>query len=83
MVPSTYPSTQLCSICSYKNSIAKSLGIREWTCPECGTTHDRDINAAKNILSKGIEMLRKDGTHPDSLFTLDSMESSSKKSPLL
>ena len=82
-VPSTYPSSQLCSICSYKNSITKDLAIRKWTCPKCGSIHDRDINAAKNILSKGIEILTKDGTHPDSLFMLGSLESSSKKPPLL
>ena len=82
-VPSIYPSSQLCSICGYKNSITRSLNIRKWTCPECGTVHDRDINAAKNILSKGIETLTKDGTHPDSLFMLGSLESSSKKPPLL
>ena len=78
-VPTDYPSSQLCSICSYKNSITKDLGIRKWTCPKCGTIHDRDINAAKNILSKGIKILTKDGTHPDSLFMLGSLESSSKK----
>ena len=82
-VPSNYPSSQLCSICSYKNSITKDLGIRKWTCPKCGSIHDRDINAAKNILSKGIEILTKDGTHPDSLFMLESLDSSSKKPPLL
>ena len=82
-VPPTYPSSQLCFKCSYKNSITKNLTIRKWTCPECGTVHDRDINAAKNILSKGIEILTKDGTHPDSLFMLGSLESSSKKPPLL
>ena len=82
-VPHDYPSSQLCSICGHKNSITKSLNIRKWTCPECGTVHDRDINAAKNILSKGIELLTKDGTHPDSLFMLGSLESSSKKPPLL
>ena len=81
-VSSDYPSSQLCSKCGYKNSITKDLAIRKWTCPECGTIHDRDINAAKNILSKGIEMLTKDGTHPDSLFMLGSLESSSKKPPL-
>ena len=82
-VPNNYPSSQLCSICGYKNSITKSLNIRKWTCPECGTVHDRDINAAKNILSKGIEILTKDGTHPDSLFMLGSIDFSRKKPPLL
>ena len=82
-IPFNYPSSQLCSTCSYKNSITKDLRIRKWTCPECGTIHDRDINAAKNILSKGIEILTKDGTHPDSLFMLGSLESSSKKPQLL
>ena len=81
-VPSDYPSSQLCSSCGYKNSITKNLGIRRWTCPQCGSIHDRDINAAKNILSKGIETLTKDGTHPDSLSMLGSLESSSKKPPL-
>ena len=81
-IPFTYPSSQLCSICSYKNSITKDLRIRKWTCPKCGTIHDRDINAARNILSKGIEILTKDGTHPDSLFMLGSLGPSSKKPPL-
>ena len=81
-VPSDYPSSQLCHVCGYKNSITKDLAVRKWTCPKCGTIHDRDINAAKNILSKGIEMLTKDGTHPDSLFMLESIDSSSKKPPL-
>ena len=82
-VPTNYPSSQLCSYCNYQNPLTKDLRVRKWTCPNCGMVHDRDINAAKNILRKGIEILTKDGTHPDSLFMLGSLESSSKKPPLL
>jgi transposase, IS605 OrfB family, central region len=43
-----YPSSRLCSCCGYKNQ-ALRLSERKWTCPECGTTHDRDLNAAINL----------------------------------
>ena len=78
-VPSKFASSQLCSSCGYKNSIMKDLSIRKWTCPKCGVSHDRDINAANNILRKGIEILTKGRNCPDSVFRLDPLGSSSKK----
>ena len=52
-----YPSSQLCSECSYKNSVLKNTSIREYDCQECGVHHDRDINAAINILREGLRIL--------------------------
>ena len=48
------PSSQICSNCGRKHSFTKDLSVREWTCPDCGMHHDRDINAAKNIREIGI-----------------------------
>ena len=51
-----YPSSKRCSDCGH--TVAKMpLNVREWTCPECGTIHDRDINASKNILAAGLAVL--------------------------
>jgi putative transposase len=51
-----YPSSKRCSDCGH--TVAKMpLNVREWTCPECGTIHDRDINAARNVLTAGLAVL--------------------------
>lgn len=52
-----YPSSQLCNCCGFKYSSTKDLSVRDWICPNCGDSHDRDVNAAKNILDEGLRML--------------------------
>ena len=56
-----FPSSKLCSNCLYDMS-AMPLDVREWTCPSCGTHHDRDGNAAINIRAEGIRMLKAEGS---------------------
>jgi putative transposase len=48
-----FPSSQRCSACGHHDG-PKPLKVRTWTCPYCGTVHDRDLNAAKNILAAGL-----------------------------
>jgi len=52
-----YPSSKTCSACGYRLA-ELSLSTRHWTCPSCRSRHDRDINAAKNILAAGLAVAR-------------------------
>mgnify|MGYP002777003780 CR=1 FL=1 len=56
-----FPSSKLCSNC-YFIIDGMPLEIRQWTCPHCGTHHDRDANAAINIRAEGIRMLKAEGS---------------------
>ncbi|HYA98590.1 MAG TPA: transposase [Ktedonobacteraceae bacterium] len=55
-----YPSSKTCSVCKHVLPDL-DLAVREWVCPQCGTTHQRDHNAAKNVLAEGLSVLA-DGT---------------------
>ena len=52
-----YPSSQTCHVCGAKNAATKDLSVRSWICPDCGAIHDRDKNAAINILNEGLRLI--------------------------
>ena len=59
-----FPSSKMCGNCHYIHD-ELTLKDRHWTCPECNTKHDRDLNASKNILTQGLNLLSGSGTESD------------------
>ena len=55
-----YPSSKTCSTCGHVLA-ELTLSVRHWTCPDCRTRHDRDLNAAKNILAAGLAATARGG----------------------
>lgn len=58
-VSTYYPSSQVCNRCGYKNPLLKNPRIKKWECPKCKSKHDRDINAAINIMNFGLKSINK------------------------
>ena len=52
-----FPSSQICNRCGHKHAETRDLSVRKWACPQCGAVHDRDVNAAINILNEGLRIV--------------------------
>ena len=75
-----YPSSKLCSNCGHRMQYM-GLDIRNWICPNCGTKHDRDVNAAINVKNEGLRILD-DGMERNSK-TLDEYSSMPVENPTM
>ena len=76
-----YPSSKTCHCCGHRMNYM-GLEVREWTCPNCGIKHDRDINAAINIMNEGLRILDNKGTVGNT-ETLDSYSSMPAENPTM
>ena len=56
-VEKSFPSSQLCHVCGHKNTQVKDLSVRQWTCPDCHTSHERDVNASINIKKEALRIV--------------------------
>ena len=58
VVDKWFPSSQMCSNCGHREGVTKDLSVRNWACPVCGAWHDRDLNAAINIMREAQRLSR-------------------------
>jgi putative transposase len=80
VLPRSFPSTQLCSACGARTGPGGRAGlkVRHWVCANCAASHDRDVNAARNILAEGLRLLQAAGGRPEALNALLTLDKTSR-----